>query len=146
MSDKLAPVEKHAFSHQGRTVYEWDQTLSDINIYVELPSGVSAKQLYVSITNTHIRIGIQPNPPYLDVSCCIAAILEGARSCTTDAYSQQRPCCRWMKLLNTSCPIGAVMQSIHFWPLGHAKRQCLACSLCRRTWHTKSRRASRIGL
>ena len=68
MSDKLAPSERHAYVHQGSTVYEWDQTLSDVNIYVQLPNGVSARQLYVDITSTHIKIGIQPNPPYLDVS------------------------------------------------------------------------------
>ena len=96
MSDKLAPSERHAFTHQGQTVYEWDQTLSDINIYVELPSGVSAKQLYVDITNAHIRIGIKPKPPYLDVSRCSAAILEGAPLYRMDARILQHVAMPWI--------------------------------------------------
>ena len=67
MTDKLAPSKKHAFVHQGQKVYEWDQTLSEVNIYIELPRGVSAKQLYVEISTRHIKIGIKPQPPYLDV-------------------------------------------------------------------------------
>ena len=53
--------------HQGRTIYEWDQTLSELNLYVQLPAGVKAKQLYVDISSSHLRIGVKPNPPYLDV-------------------------------------------------------------------------------
>ncbi len=67
MSDKLAPSERHAYVHQGRTIYEWDQTLSDLNVYVQLPTGVRAKQLFVDISSSHLRVGIKPNPPYLDV-------------------------------------------------------------------------------
>lgn len=67
MSDRLAPSERHAHVHQGRTIYEWDQTLSELNLYVQLPTGVKAKQLYVDISSSHLRIGIKPNPPYLDV-------------------------------------------------------------------------------
>jgi hypothetical protein len=78
MTDKLAPSERHAYVCKGQTVYEWDQTLSDVNIYVQLPSGVSARQLYVDITSTHIKIGIKPNPPYLDVSWPWHLLLEGA--------------------------------------------------------------------
>lgn len=68
MSDKLAPSNKFKFVRAGKTVYEWDQTLSEVNVYIEVPAGVKAKQLYVEITSTHVRLGIHPNPPYLDVS------------------------------------------------------------------------------
>ena len=67
MSDRLAPSERHAYVHQGRTIYEWDQTLSELNLYLQLPPGVKAKQLFVDISSSHLRIGIKPNPPYLDV-------------------------------------------------------------------------------
>jgi len=75
MSDRLAPTERHAFLHQGRTIYEWDQTLSEVNIYVQLPPGARAKQLYVDITSARLRIGITPGQPYLDVRgpACSAA-------------------------------------------------------------------------
>lgn len=67
MSERLAPSERHAYAHQGRTIYEWDQTLSELNIYVQLPASVKAKQLDVHISSSHLRIGITHNPPYLDV-------------------------------------------------------------------------------
>lgn len=80
MSDRLAPTERHAFEHQGRTIYEWDQTLSELNIYVQLPPGVRAKQLYVDITSSHLRIGITPGQPYLDVRCLAGCLLAGTLS------------------------------------------------------------------
>lgn len=67
MTDKLAPSTRHEFTHQGRKVYEWDQSFSEVNIYVEVPPGVRAKQLFVTITTNHVKLGIAPNPPYLDV-------------------------------------------------------------------------------
>jgi hypothetical protein len=36
MGDMLAPSERHAFTHQGRVVYEWDQTLGEVNLYVQV--------------------------------------------------------------------------------------------------------------
>ena len=65
--DSLAPSQRHCYTHGNRTIYEWDQTLSEVNIYIEVPSGVRAKQLSVDVKQSHITIGITPNPPYLDV-------------------------------------------------------------------------------
>lgn len=67
MSERLAPSERHRVISQGQTVYEWDQTLSEVNLYVQLPPGVKGKQLFVDISSSHLRFGIKPNPPYLDV-------------------------------------------------------------------------------
>jgi hypothetical protein len=49
-------------------VYEWDQTFSEVNLYVAVPPGVGAKQLEVQITVSHLHFGIKGTPPYLDVS------------------------------------------------------------------------------
>ncbi len=68
MSDKLAPSERHVFSHQGRKVYEWDQTLAEVNVYVETPPGIRAKDMFCDILRQHIRFGMQGNPPFMDVS------------------------------------------------------------------------------
>ena len=65
--DNLAPSQRHCYKHDNRTIYEWDQTLSEVNIYIEVPPGVRAKQLFVEVKQSHIKIGIKPNPPYLDV-------------------------------------------------------------------------------
>lgn len=37
MADRLAPSTRHKFVHEGRTIYEWDQTISEVNIYVDVP-------------------------------------------------------------------------------------------------------------
>ena len=67
MSERLAPSERHIFKHGDQKVYEWDQTLHDVNIYINAPPGVRAKQLSVIVTVTHLTISIAGNPPYLNV-------------------------------------------------------------------------------
>mmetsp|Transcript_10917 Transcript_10917/g.32472 ORF Transcript_10917/g.32472 Transcript_10917/m.32472 type:complete len:160 (-) Transcript_10917:78-557(-) len=65
MADKLAPSTRHQFKHNGQTVYEWDQTFSEVNIYVEVPPGISSKALFCDITTSRVSLGIKGNPPYL---------------------------------------------------------------------------------
>ena len=65
MGDKLAPTTRHAYTHEGRVVYEWDQTLDECNFYVRTPPGVKAKILDVEVTSTSVKFGIKGNPPYL---------------------------------------------------------------------------------
>mmetsp|Transcript_12551 Transcript_12551/g.29821 ORF Transcript_12551/g.29821 Transcript_12551/m.29821 type:complete len:147 (+) Transcript_12551:140-580(+) len=67
MGDKLAPNERHSYVHNGQVVYEWDQTLSEVNVYFQVPAGVTAKLIYCEISRKHLRLGIKPNPPYLDL-------------------------------------------------------------------------------
>ena len=52
MSDK--PPQKMAkkgkegriqFEHEGRTIYEWTQNLTEVNIYIQPPPGVTSKML-----------------------------------------------------------------------------------------------------
>lgn len=52
----------------GRTVYEWEQSLEEVNLYIETPSGVTADRVDCKITPKHIRLGIKGNPPFIDVS------------------------------------------------------------------------------
>ena len=77
----IAPSERHKFTYQGRSVYEWDQTLSEVNIYITVPAGVTAKQLYVNIERRHIELGIHPNPPYLSVNCRLDQARRSSASC-----------------------------------------------------------------
>ena len=65
MGDQLAPTSRHAFTHEGRVVYEWDQTLEEVNVYVAVPPGVRAGALDVAIKSLDVSIGIKGNPPYL---------------------------------------------------------------------------------
>ena len=66
-AEALAPSQRHSYSHNGRLIYEWDQTLTEVNLYIQVPEGVRAKNLAIAIQNTHLSVGIKGNPPYIDV-------------------------------------------------------------------------------
>ncbi len=67
MTEKLAPSERHQYIHSDRIIYEWDQTLQELNIYVQVPQGCRGKDLAVNIQAKHLSIALKGNPPYLDV-------------------------------------------------------------------------------
>ncbi|KAF0922820.1 hypothetical protein E2562_002070 [Oryza meyeriana var. granulata] len=66
MAEKLGPEKRHAFVHNGQKVFEWDQTLEEVNMYIELPKGVPTKLFNCTIQATHVEVGIRSNPPYLN--------------------------------------------------------------------------------
>ncbi|XP_054819943.1 uncharacterized protein LOC129318956 isoform X2 [Prosopis cineraria] len=66
MAEKLAPEKRHNFVHNGSKVFEWDQTLDEVNMYINLPPNVSTKQFYCKIQSKHIEVGIKGNSPYLN--------------------------------------------------------------------------------
>mmetsp|Transcript_10110 Transcript_10110/g.17604 ORF Transcript_10110/g.17604 Transcript_10110/m.17604 type:complete len:157 (+) Transcript_10110:60-530(+) len=67
--DALAPVQRHQFrvgeGDSSRTVYEWDQTFTDVNLYVQVPPGTPGKGLFCDIQVNSIKLGLKLNPPYL---------------------------------------------------------------------------------
>lgn len=48
-------------------MFEWDQTLEEVNVYLDLPPNVPKKLFYCKIQSQHIEVGIRGNPPYLNV-------------------------------------------------------------------------------
>lgn len=50
----------------GRVVYEWEQSLDEVNVYIKPPTGVRAEHLDVKIQSGHARIAVKGNPPYID--------------------------------------------------------------------------------
>lgn len=54
------------FEHSGRTIYEWEQSLSEVNIFIEPPPDIPAKMLDIAITHRHLRVGIKGAPPFID--------------------------------------------------------------------------------
>ncbi|CAM9174714.1 unnamed protein product [Ectocarpus sp. 6 AP-2014] len=54
------------FEHEGRTVYEWEQSLEEVNLYIETPPGVKADRIECKITPRHICMGLKGNPPFID--------------------------------------------------------------------------------
>lgn len=68
MASSVGTVPKRlAFKHGDRTVYEWEQGYEEINVYIQPPSGITAKDLACKISVGHLLLGIKGNPPYLDV-------------------------------------------------------------------------------
>ena len=67
MSDKLAPSQRHTVTLQDRPIYQWYQTLTSVDLFIPIPPGVKAKQLFVDIARQNVKFGITPNPPYMDV-------------------------------------------------------------------------------
>eukprot|EP00897_Mesotaenium_endlicherianum_P004286 jgi/Mesen1/3886/ME000208S02900 len=66
MTDKLAPTTRHKFVSNGQEIYEWDQTIEEVNIYINMPKGVPARSMQCTIKPRHVTIGIKGNPPYMD--------------------------------------------------------------------------------
>lgn len=54
------------FEHSGRTIYEWEQSLSEVNIYFEPPAGISSKQFDIVISHKHLKVGLKGAPPFID--------------------------------------------------------------------------------
>jgi len=54
------------FEYQGRTIYEWEQSLDEVNIYLNPPPGLPSKMIDISITHTHLTIGVKDTPPFID--------------------------------------------------------------------------------
>ena len=73
---------RQQFKHGDRVVYEWDQNIEEVNIYIDPPKFLLAKhkaefqkqlqpgeklpELEIKITSTHIKIGLKGTPPFLD--------------------------------------------------------------------------------
>lgn len=74
MAERLAPSQRHMFVHGGRTIYEWDQTLTELNMYISVPPDIKAKEIFCEITKQHISFGRKGNPPFLDVSIAATAV------------------------------------------------------------------------
>ena len=56
----------HAPTHAAFRAARRDQTLSDLNMYIETPPGVRARHLDVKITANQLTVGLRGNPPFID--------------------------------------------------------------------------------
>eukprot|EP01040_Poterioochromonas_malhamensis_P006564 gene6564-7068_t len=50
------------YEYQGRTIYEWEQTLTEVILYIEPPPGVTKKLLDITFQPNHLKVGIKNNP------------------------------------------------------------------------------------
>jgi hypothetical protein len=54
------------FEHKGQTIYEWEQSMNEVIIYIEPPPGLSPKMLDIVISHHHLRVGLRDTPPFID--------------------------------------------------------------------------------
>lgn len=57
------------FEYDGRVVYEWDQTLEEVNIYIVPPENLPRNLIEIKILHKHLSVGLKvspPVPPFLD--------------------------------------------------------------------------------
>jgi hypothetical protein len=58
---------RQKFEYNGQVVYEWDQTLEEIRIYIKPPPQITAKQISCKITSTHLSLGLKgAEKPFID--------------------------------------------------------------------------------
>ena len=74
--------KRQQFKYEDRVIYEWDQTMDDLNVYIKPPEfvlprnkdairkqlkpGESMPELDIKIKSTHLSVGLKGNPPFLD--------------------------------------------------------------------------------
>ena len=65
---------RHVFSHGGRAIYEWEQSLDEVLVYVRPPPGVRAAHLECSIKPAQLTLGLKGAPPFLDAPLAAACV------------------------------------------------------------------------
>jgi len=58
--------KRKKFEYQGRTIYEWEQDIENVDIWITPPPGVTAKMIDCNIAPDHLKLGINGNPPFID--------------------------------------------------------------------------------
>jgi CS domain len=54
------------FEHEGRTIYEWEQSLEEVNIFIEPPEGLPRELIAIVIGHRHLTVGVKGAPPFID--------------------------------------------------------------------------------
>eukprot|EP01035_Chromulina_nebulosa_P020875 gene20875-27061_t len=54
------------YEFNGQLVYEWEQSLDEVNIYIYPPPEINKAMLVISILPNHLSIGIRGAPPFID--------------------------------------------------------------------------------
>lgn len=57
---------RQAVKFQNRTIYEWEQTVDEVHLYIDPPPGVTKDALEIVIKPKHLQIGLKGNPPFIN--------------------------------------------------------------------------------
>jgi hypothetical protein len=71
---------RHVFRHAGRDIYEWEQNLDEVLVYVRPPEGVRAAHIACTIKPGRVTLGLKGAPhPFIDedlaAKCAVAESL-----------------------------------------------------------------------
>lgn len=66
---------RHSVQHDGRTVYEWEQSYGEVDVFVAAPPGVRAAQLDCSFQASRLRLGLKGNPPFMEARRAVGCVL-----------------------------------------------------------------------
>lgn len=72
----MASAARKVFEHNGQKVYEWEQDLEDVHLYIRPPPGVRASQLDVRIEARRARVGLKGLPPFIDEALAGLAVVD----------------------------------------------------------------------
>ena len=62
-----------AFEYDGRTIYEWEQSLQECNIYLTPPTGLPKELIDIRITYNHLTVGVKDTTPFIGICMCVHA-------------------------------------------------------------------------
>ena len=71
INEKPAALKKAGgrlkFQYDGRTIYEWEQSLEEVLIFIKPPPGITAAQINCKITSTRLTLGLMgADKPFID--------------------------------------------------------------------------------
>ncbi|TYZ61096.1 hypothetical protein PybrP1_004557 [[Pythium] brassicae (nom. inval.)] len=52
-------AQRREFRHKGNLVYEWEQSLEELNVFIRPPPGVTAAMIQCVITAGHVVLGLR---------------------------------------------------------------------------------------
>ncbi|CEG45296.1 tubulin polyglutamylase, putative [Plasmopara halstedii] len=51
--------QRRVFKHDDRVIYEWEQSMEEVNIYIKPPPSITAQQIQCDITTNHVMLGLR---------------------------------------------------------------------------------------
>jgi hypothetical protein len=66
MDSKQSKDERLKFVYEDKTVYEWDQSLDEVNIYITPSKDVSRRLLDIQISSNQLKVGLKGLDPYIN--------------------------------------------------------------------------------
>uniref|UniRef100_K3WHJ6 CS domain-containing protein n=1 Tax=Globisporangium ultimum (strain ATCC 200006 / CBS 805.95 / DAOM BR144) TaxID=431595 RepID=K3WHJ6_GLOUD len=55
----MTAVERRVFKHNDQVIYEWEQSLEELNVYIRPPPGITANMILCEISANHVALGLR---------------------------------------------------------------------------------------